>query len=163
MFSRDLQRFHTAQAAADGGYERALAEVRGAGKRTHWIWYIFPQLSGLGQSPEARRYGLAGRAEARAYLQDPLLRSHLLQITHAVAEGLETGASLLQLLGSPIDTLKLVSSLTLFEQIGRELQAEQPDAEYAALVSAAQRVLEAASAHGYPRCAFTQRALSLSL
>jgi uncharacterized protein (DUF1810 family) len=160
MFSRDLQRFHTAQAAADGGYESALAEVRGAGKRSHWIWYIFPQLSGLGHSSDARRYGLAGRAEARAYVQDPLLRSHLLEITRAVAEGLEKGASLLELLGSPIDTLKLVSSLTLFEQIGRELQLEQANPEYAALVGVAERVLEAASAQGYPRCAFTRRALS---
>jgi uncharacterized protein (DUF1810 family) len=160
MFSDDLHRFHTAQGAADSGHESALAEVRGAGKRSHWMWYIFPQLSGLGQSSEARRYGLAGRAEAQAYLQDPLLRLHLLEITRAVAEGLEQGASLLKLFGSPIDTLKLVSSLTLFEQIARELQTEQANPEYAALVSVAERVLEAASAQGYPRCAFTRRALS---
>ena len=121
----------------------------------------FPQLSGLGQSSEARRYALVGRAEARAYVQDPLLRSRLLEITRAVAEGLKKGTSLLKLLGSPIDTLKLVSSLTLFEQIGsQEPETEQSNPEYAALVSVAERVLEAASGQGYPRCAFTRRALS---
>jgi len=84
----------------------------------------------------------------------------LLEITCAVAEGLERGVPLLKLLGSPIDTLKLVSSLTLFEQIARELQTEQAEPEYSELVIVAQRVLDAVSAHGYPRCAFTQRALS---
>src|SRR4051794_40941477 len=61
MAASHLHRFHTAQDAADSGYTNALAEIRGTGKRTHWIWYIFPQLAGLGRSPVARRYGIAGR------------------------------------------------------------------------------------------------------
>jgi uncharacterized protein (DUF1810 family) len=160
MSSSNLHRFHTAQAAAESGYHNALAEIRGPGKRTHWIWYIFPQLAGLGRSPEARRYGIAGRSEAKAYLQDPVLRSRLLEITNALAERLDKGGSLLSLLGSSIDVLKLVSSMTLFVQVSRELQTEQPNAEYSALAEAAQRVLEAASEQGYPECAFTRRALA---
>jgi len=159
MGTSNLHRFHTAQAAADSGYANALAEIRGTGKRTHWIWYIFPQLAGLGRSPEARRYGLAGRSEAKAYLQDPVLRSRLLEITRAVAERLESGGSLLNVLGSQIDVLKLVSSMTLFVHISRELPAEEPNAEFEALAEAAQRVLKAASEQGYSECGFTRQAL----
>ena len=159
MSTSNLQRFHTAQAAAGSGYANALAEIRGTGKRTHWIWYIFPQLAGLGRSPEARRYGVAGRTEAKAYVRDPVLRSRLLEITKAIAERLKNGGSLLNILGSSIDALKLVSSMTLFLQISRELRAEEPNAEYEALADAAQQVLEAASEQGYSECAFTRQAL----
>jgi len=159
MSGSELKRFHTAQADAQHGYRTALAEIRSTGKRTHWIWYVFPQLAGLGQSPQARHFALAGRAEARAYLDDPLLRLHLLELSNAVAERLGRGYPLLDIMGSSIDVQKLVSSLTLFAQIGRELQAARPNAEYEALVEVAERVLAAAAAQGFPRCAFTQRAL----
>jgi len=159
MSSSHLQRFHTAQAEAEYGYAAALEEIRSTGKRTHWIWYIFPQLTGLGRSLEARRYGLAGRVEARAYLEDPLLRSRLLEITTAVVGRLEQGWSLLKILGSPIDVLKFVSSLTLFEQLSRELQFESAEVEYAALTTVAERALTAAAAQGYARCELTRSAL----
>jgi len=159
MPATGLQRFHDAQADLAHGYAAALAEIRGAGKRTHWIWYIFPQLVGLGHSPEARRYGLAGRAEARAYLADARLRTRLLEITTAVAEQLERGERLAKIMGSPIDVLKLVSSLTLFEQVSRELQAEGADPEWAALEEVSQRVLTAAAREGHDRCPLTSRAL----
>jgi len=157
MSSNVLPRFHSAQA---DGYAAALAEIRTTGKRTHWIWYVFPQLAGLGRSAEAQRYALAGRVEARAYLEDPLLRTRLLEITTAVADKLEQGWSLVTIMGSTIDTLKLVSSLTLFERIARELNDEAANAEFAALTAVTERVLTAAAAQGHERCAFTTRALT---
>jgi len=163
MSSHGLERFHTAQVDAKNGYAAALAEIRTTGKRAHWVWYIFPQLVGLGQSAEARRYGITGRAEAKAYLEDPVLRSRLLEISSAVAERLRQGRPLVRIMGSSIDALKLVSSLTLFEQVIRELQpaASAPRyAEYTALGQVAERVLSAAAEQGYARCAFTARALS---
>lgn len=159
MSGSDLKRFHTAQADEAHGYLGALAEIRSAGKQSHWIWYVFPQLAGLGQSLQARRFGLAGRAEAEAYLEDPLLMSRLLEISAAVSERLAHGFALLELMGSTIDVQKLVSSLTLFEQIARERHVAHPSAEHEELVKVATRVLAAAEGQGYPRCAFTQRAL----
>src|SRR6478735_4589440 len=160
MASTGLERFRAAQADARHGYLAALAELRTTGKRSHWIWYIFPQLAGLGQSPEARRYGLAAAAEARAYLEDFELRARLLECTTAVAERLEQGWSLLQIMGSPIDALKLVSSLTLFERVSDQLLRTNSEAEYLAVREAAERVLTAASSQGYPRCSFTTRAVA---
>jgi|SRR6188768_170755 len=160
MASSTLQRFHTAQASEAHGYAAALAEIRGSGKRSHWIWYIFPQLEGLGSSLDARRYGIAGPSEAKAYLADPLLRARLLEITTAVAERLDQGWSLLKIMGSSIDVLKLVSSLTLFEELSLRAQPNAENAEYSALAAAAQRVLTAAAGAGHARCAFTRQALA---
>ncbi|MGM0586368.1 MAG: DUF1810 family protein, partial [Pseudomonadota bacterium] len=66
----DLARFVEAQ---EGVHERALAELRAGAKRTHWMWFVFPQLEGLGRSPTAQRYAIRGQAEARAYLAHPVL------------------------------------------------------------------------------------------
>ena len=159
MSAESLQRFRTAQAEREHGYAAALAEIRSTGKRTHWIWYVFPQLVGLGQSSLARHYAIAGRAEARAYLEDSLLCRRLLEITTAIADRLARGSSLLELLGSSVDAQKVVSSLTLFERISRELQSEESNTECAALATVSQRVLATAAAQGYVRCAFTERAL----
>jgi len=145
MAPENLQRFHTAQANAAHGYAAALAEIRSSGKRSHWIWYIFPQLEGLGSSAEARRYALSGRLEASAYLEDPLLRARLLEITTAVAQKLERGWLLPKIMGSSIDVLKLISSLTLFEQLSREVQTTAPHPELAELASVTQQVLLAAA------------------
>ncbi|HYQ02823.1 MAG TPA: DUF1810 family protein [Polyangiaceae bacterium] len=155
-----LQRFHAAQAAEAHGYAAALAEICGSGKQSHWIWYVFPQLEGLGSSFDARRYGLAGPSEAKTYLEDPLLRTRLLEIATAVAARIEQGWSLLKIMGSSIDVLKLVSSLTLFEHVSREALTTAENPEYAALSSIAQRVLTAAASEGYPRCEFTRSALA---
>ncbi len=159
MSPRSLQRFHSAQADAHDGYPTALAEIRTTGKRSHWIWYIFPQLVGLGYSSESRRYGIAGRAEAQAYLEDVRLRARLLEITTAVVKRLEQGWSLPKIMGSAIDAQKLVSSLTLFEQVSREMPAGAAAAEYAAMSEVAERVLVGAAAQGYLRCPFTTREL----
>lgn len=104
----DLQRFVTAQEPI---FETALAELRAGRKRTHWMWFVFPQLRGLGLSPTAERYGLASLAEARAYLAHPVLGPRLAACTAAILE--IEGQSAHAIFGSP-DDMKLRSSLTLF-------------------------------------------------
>jgi uncharacterized protein (DUF1810 family) len=105
-----LQRFVDAQ---DGGgtYEQALAELRAGAKRSHWMWFVFPQVAGLGRSPMAQRYAIAGPDEARAYLAHPVLGPRLVESAR-VLTGLE-GRSAEQVFGS-IDAVKLRSSMTLF-------------------------------------------------
>jgi uncharacterized protein (DUF1810 family) len=107
----DLGRFVQAQA---GDYERALAEVRGGRKRSHWMWYIFPQYDGLGFSPTSRRYAIKSVAEARAYLSHPVLGPRLVECAEA-ALGVE-GRSASEVFGSP-DDLKLRSCATLFASV----------------------------------------------
>jgi uncharacterized protein (DUF1810 family) len=107
-----LSRFVDAQA---GTCERALAELRGGRKRSHWMWFVFPQLTGLGFSSMSVRYAISGLAEARAYLEHPVLGPRL----HACAEallGLEGEHAITDVLGYP-DDLKLRSSATLFAQV----------------------------------------------
>ena len=106
----ELERFVTAQEAA-GAYERALAELRRGAKRSHWIWFVFPQLAGLGHSETSRRYAISGPAEAAAYLAHPLLGPRLKQCCVAMLE-LDTRDPE-QVLGA-VDALKLHSSMTLF-------------------------------------------------
>jgi uncharacterized protein (DUF1810 family) len=103
----DLARFVSAQA---GTYERALAELRAGSKRGHWMWFIFPQLAGLGHSAMAHRYGIASLAEARAYLAHPILGARLREVSSVVAS-LPAGAE--AIFGS-VDAMKLRSSMTLF-------------------------------------------------
>lgn len=106
----DLERFVSAQ--DDGGtYRQALAELRQGAKRSHWMWFVFPQLAGLGLSPTARRYALSGLDEARAYLRHPVLGPRLLECSETVA-GL-AGRTAGQIFGST-DEKKLRSSVTLF-------------------------------------------------
>jgi len=104
----DLERFVRAQAA---NYDEALAEIRGGEKQTHWMWYVFPQLDGLGFSPTARLYGIKGAAEARAYLAHPVLGPRLRECCEA-ALAVE-GKSANEIFGSP-DDLKFRSCATLF-------------------------------------------------
>jgi uncharacterized protein (DUF1810 family) len=151
-----LQRFREAQDQAVSGFESALSEIREGGKRTHWIWYVFPQLSGLGQSPASITYGLSGIAEASEYLRDPFLRSRLLTIASAVAEQAgQRKVSLSKLMGSSIDAKKLVSSMTLFGNLAQQLHAEEAVDEYASLARVAGEILAVAGAEGYPPCQFT--------
>ena len=108
----DLSRFREAQR---GTYETALAELRAGAKRSHWMWFIFPQLRSLGRSPTAKRYGIEGLEEARAYLADPVLGPRLVQAAGAVLA--HRGTAPEAILGG-IDALKLRSSATLFEAAG---------------------------------------------
>ncbi len=104
----DLQRFIQAQ---DGAWERALAELTAGSKRSHWMWFVFPQIAGLGSSAMARRYAIGGLDEARAYQAHPVLAPRLLACTAAM-NGHE-GSSARAILGQP-DDMKFRSSMTLF-------------------------------------------------
>lgn len=95
-------------------YLNALSEIRNGQKKTHWMWFIFPQLKGLGISSTADFYGITGIEEASAYLQHPVLGKHLEQIASALLE-LE-GKTASDIFGSP-DDMKLRSSMTLFSQV----------------------------------------------
>lgn len=108
-----LERFVAAQ---DPVYPRALAELRAGDKRSHWMWFVFPQLAGLGHSAMAQRYAIADRAEAEAYLAHPLLGARLRECAEAMlAWAGKRSAG--QILGT-IDSLKFASSMTLFEAAG---------------------------------------------
>jgi uncharacterized protein (DUF1810 family) len=108
----NLQRFIDAQ---EGIFDTALAELGVGSKQSHWMWFIFPQLAGLGRSPTAQFFGIASLDEARAYLAHTVLGSHLRQSVEALLPwvGQRTPE---QILG-PIDALKLRSSLTLFDKL----------------------------------------------
>ena len=106
----DLARFVTAQ--ADGGtYAGALAELRAGLKTGHWMWFVFPQIAGLGQSEMSRRYAIASRAEAAAYLQHVLLGPRLIECIRVVDA--TRGRSATEIFG-PVDAQKLQSCMTLF-------------------------------------------------
>jgi uncharacterized protein (DUF1810 family) len=149
----DLDRFKRAQ-EGPGGFATALAEVEAGRKRSHWIWYIFPQLAGLGRSSTAIRYGLQGVEEASAYLGDPVLHDRLRRVTTAILGHLERdpAPALPDLMGSEIDALKLVSSMTLFREVARRAGDQDLAAE-------ADSVLRVAKSQGYPECDFTLRQL----
>lgn len=107
----DLNRFVQAQ---EKDYERALSEVKSGRKRSHWMWYIFPQFDGLGFSPTSKRYAIKSVAEAKAYLNHPILGPRLTECVEA-ALGVE-GQSAYEIFGSP-DDMKLKSCATLFAYV----------------------------------------------
>ncbi|MBL7219345.1 MAG: DUF1810 domain-containing protein [Phycisphaerae bacterium] len=110
----NLNRFTKAQ---EGVYDRAMAELNAGYKRTHWMWFIFPQIDGLGHSSISRRYAIKSIEEARAYLKHPLLGARLSDCAEAVL-GIE-GRSAAEMFGFP-DDLKLGSSMTLFAAVSRQ-------------------------------------------
>jgi uncharacterized protein (DUF1810 family) len=157
----DLDRFTKAQQAAEDGFATALHELRAGRKTSHWIWYVFPQLAGLGSSPTARLYALASPLEAEAYLRHPVLGERLLSVTEVVHQHLsrQPPAPLRTLMGSHIDALKLVSSMTLFARLARSLDAREPDPRHARLAVLAQAILDAAQAQGFAPCSHTDAIL----
>jgi uncharacterized protein (DUF1810 family) len=120
----DLQRFTDAQ---DRVYDRVVAELRAGAKHSHWIWFIFPQLTALGSSSTARRFGIDSLAEAQAYLAHPVLGARLRECTRLVS-AIE-GASIEEIFGWP-DNLKVRSSMTLFAR------ASTDNAEFLAVLDA---------------------------
>jgi len=110
----DLARFVKAQA---GIYEQALAEIRSGRKRSHWMWFIFPQFAGLGHSPMAQRYAIGSIAEARAYLAAPVLGT---RYRECVASLQALPATTAERVFGGIDAIKLKSSLTLFDEANHE-------------------------------------------
>jgi uncharacterized protein (DUF1810 family) len=154
-----LDRFKEVQAHTDSGFDAALSELAAGRKQGHWIWYVFPQLLGLGASAPSQFYGIDGVAEATRYLQDPALRSRLLKIAGTVADQARRGTSLAALMSSRIDVSKLVSSLTLFGAVAKKLYAAEGLAEYDTIARTADEVLGAAALEGYPPCPYTLAAL----
>jgi uncharacterized protein (DUF1810 family) len=110
----DLQRFVAAQ---DGVYRQACAELRGGRKRSHWMWFVFPQIAGLGFSPMAQFYALSSLDEARAVLAHPVLGPRLRECVELVNR--IEGKSLFDIFGDP-DAMKFRSSMTLFERAAPE-------------------------------------------
>jgi uncharacterized protein (DUF1810 family) len=106
----DLQRFHDAQ---DGVYERALGQLRAGRKTSHWMWFVFPQIAGLGMSSMSQHYAIRSLDEARDYLADPVLGARLRECASVLA-ALE-GRTAEQIFGG-IDAVKLRSSMTLFHR-----------------------------------------------
>ena len=115
-----LQRFRVAQDKGNPSpYELAIAERQEGRKTTPWIWFILPQLRGLGHSPTAKHFGIADLCEARAYLADDLLSKRLEQVIGIISVKLEQpNQTLSHLMGSDLDANKTISSLTLFEAAG---------------------------------------------
>jgi uncharacterized protein (DUF1810 family) len=111
-----LSRFETAQAES-GTYERVLDELRAGRKRSHWMWFVFPQLRGLGQSPMSQTYAISSLAEARAYLEHPVLGVRLIECARIVAELRVRSA---QDVFGVTDASKLRSSMTLFARVCSE-------------------------------------------
>ncbi|RLT78411.1 DUF1810 domain-containing protein [Bacteroides acidifaciens] len=111
MGDYNLQRFLDAQ---QGDYEHALTEVRNGRKYSHWIWYIFPQLKGLGMSYNSQYYGISGKEEAEAYLAHPVLGERLREITSAFLQLKSKTAE--EVFGS-LDAMKVLSCMTLFNEV----------------------------------------------
>ncbi|HSZ52791.1 MAG TPA: DUF1810 domain-containing protein [Caulobacteraceae bacterium] len=107
----DLNRFVEAQ---QGFFEAARAELRGGRKASHWMWFVFPQIAGLGHSPMARRYAIASLAEARAYLAHPVLAPRLRELAEIVVMLPDTDA---RAIFGDIDAIKFRSSMTLFDAV----------------------------------------------
>ena len=110
----DLDRFVRAQSTE---YDRAISELRDGRKQTHWMWYVFPQIDGLGTSPMAHRYSIKSADEARAYLDHPVLGPRLRECVAVVND--IVGRSAFEIFGSP-DDLKLHSCATLFGRVSEE-------------------------------------------
>ena len=106
----ELQRFLDGQRF---GYETALKEMIAGEKRNHWIWYIFPQIKGLGHSPNSHLYGVKDLDEAKAYLAHPVLGARLREITNVVLSHADKGIH--TIMGSWLDAMKFKSSMTLFD------------------------------------------------
>ena len=153
-----LQRFIDAQ-EGDGMYAIALAEIRAGRKQSHWIWYLLPNLRGLGYSETARFYAIDGQAEALAYYQHPLLGARLSEVAEAIVTVLSAGQTLEGVFGD-IDAKKTISCMTLFDAIGTNT-AVQGCVHHHNFQTAALRMLTAGDAQGLPRCTKTLTLLGM--
>ena len=122
--SHDLNRFVAAQ---DAVYSQVIAELAAGRKQTHWMWFIFPQIAGLGFSAMAQRFAISSHAEAEAYLDHPLLGPRLIECTGLVLR--VSGKSIYAILGSP-DDLKFRSSMTLFDAVSNNAIFSEAIAKY---------------------------------
>jgi uncharacterized protein (DUF1810 family) len=151
----DLARFIDAQRDS---FERALGEIEAGRKRSHWMWYIFPQVIGLGASTMSARYAIGTAKEAEAFLVHPILGARYRQLVDGVwHQIIERGATIGALFGSP-DDAKLVSSLTLFAGVARRM--DPPPPALATFLTRADEILQAAYAEGLAHCTATERFLA---
>ena len=111
----NLERFKKAQ---EKDYSRALEEIKNGHKESHWMWYIFPQLKELGDSEISKFYGIDGRAEVKAYIEDEILRARLIEISESLLRLKSSNAT--EVMGYP-DDLKLKSCMTLFSEAAPEI------------------------------------------
>ena len=111
---KNLDRFLQAQDSSWAGYANALNEMKTGGKKSHWVWYIFPQIKGLGRSSMAQEYAIEDADEAKAFLNHPVLGARLREITNVILS-YPSDANPREFMMSPIDALKLKSSMTLFD------------------------------------------------
>lgn len=158
----NLERFKIAQLDSVNGFHVAIGELRGGRKKSHWIWYIFPQLRILGRSPTAQFYGIESLAEAREYLHDRTLADNLASAMGAVLEKFEQGIAIEELMNGYTDSLKLVSCCTLFKYASEEAVALHENPVWKEIKIAADRILEFAGHQGYPECVITRDALQAS-
>ena len=156
--------FLAAQSGATVGYVTALAELDSGHKSSHWIWYIFPQLAGLGHSGMAKKFAIGGDIEARAYLTHPVLGPRLLAAQQVVLQQISppTSRSLIGLMGGKVDAQKFVSSCTLFGYVAQGLLSDGDAAVVNGarlLATASRQVLNIAERQGLPPCLFTVDAM----
>ena len=111
----DLSRFTAAQDAGQT-YQQATAELRRGRKTGHWMWFVFPQIAGLGSSPTAQRYAISSLGEARAYLAHPVLGPRLAECAALAVQASQPGGRTAEQIFGPVDALKLRSSMTLFHR-----------------------------------------------
>jgi uncharacterized protein (DUF1810 family) len=156
-----LSRFREAQASLHSGFASALAEIQSGRKRGHWIWYVFPQIGGLGSSELSRRFAIENEDEAEAFLRDCELRSRLFTIANALAEQIKGDAapSLRTVMNSEIDVRKVVSSLTLFRHVAKTMRETESSEVYGPIAAVAEEILAIAASQGYPPCEHTLRRL----
>lgn len=145
----ELQRFHDAQQGKILGlpsFAQALSEIKSGRKTSHWIWYILPQLKELGLSAYAKKYGIRDFQEACNYLEDPLLFENYYSIVQELSRQLQLHSTI-SLMGSSIDAMKLVSSLSLFQEAAYFLEQKEnkPPFNYQALYETCQKTLINAS------------------
>ena len=127
-----LERFVEAQRST---YDQALAELQAGTKRGHWMWFIFPQIAGLGRSPTAQRYAVGDTVKARTYLAHPLLGDRLRECTAAMLAW--AGRKSAEAILGPVDAMKFVSSMTLFDAVADN--ADNPFAHALAAFNAGTR------------------------
>ena len=150
----DLQKFIDAQHSS---VDRAFAEIEAGRKASHWMWYVFPQVSGLGLSATSRRYAIASLEEAEAFLVHPVLGPRYHRMVDAVwHQVVENGVTISDLFGPP-DDAKLVSSLTLFAGVAS--RHSDPGPGFVAFIAKAEAILQAAYGQRLDRCTTTEQFL----
>ncbi|HAT1942493.1 TPA: DUF1810 family protein [Legionella pneumophila subsp. pneumophila] len=155
--NKKLDRFYNAQNSNTCGYDQAFSEIQDGRKRSHWIWYIFPQLENLGKSPSAKLYGIKDFNEACDYLKDPVLFNRYFELIKLIEEKLKN-IPLPHLMGGFPDDRKFISSLTLFQATSNYLSSKDMDSQnkYHELYETCNRVFKQIAPQGYSPCQQTE-------